>query len=79
MNLKINTLQGKLANNRLRWYRHDLRIIEDRIPATVLNTKVKQKQPRGRPRSIREQQVRKNITQKEGRTREETAEEEAVF
>jgi hypothetical protein len=50
-NLKINTLEGKLTNNRIRWYECVLRINEERFPKKVLNMKVKGKCPRGKPKS----------------------------
>jgi hypothetical protein len=40
---------------------------EERIPKKVLNMKVKGRHSRGRPRSRGEQQVRKDVTQREGR------------
>jgi hypothetical protein len=61
-------LEDKVTNNKMRWYAHILRVNEDRIPKTVLNTKVKGKCPRGTSRSRWEQQVRKYVTQREGRT-----------
>jgi hypothetical protein len=40
---------------------------EEKISNEVLNMRVKGKCPRGRPRSRWEQQVRKDVTKKEGR------------
>jgi hypothetical protein len=45
---------------------------EERILKNVLNLKVNRKCPRGGSRSRWEQQVRKPVTQEEGRTWEET-------
>jgi hypothetical protein len=61
-------LKGKITNNRLRLYGRVLRMNEERIPENVLNMEIKWKQPRGRQRLRWEQQIRKNVTQKEGRT-----------
>jgi hypothetical protein len=55
----------------MRWYGHILRMNEERIPNKVLNMTVKGKCPRGRLRSRMEQEVRKDVTQKEGRPGEE--------
>jgi hypothetical protein len=60
--------------NKLVWAH--LRINKETIPKKVLNLKVKGKCPRGRLRSTWEQQVRKYITHKEGRSWEETEEQE---
>jgi hypothetical protein len=49
--LKLNILGGKLRNNRMRWYRHIIRMNEERVPKKVLNMKVKGKYPRVRPKS----------------------------
>lgn len=38
-NLKINTMEGKLRNKRMRLYGHILRTNEERIPKNVLNMK----------------------------------------
>jgi hypothetical protein len=47
-NGKINTLEYKLINNRIRWYGHNLRMNnEDRIPKNVLNSKLIGKCPAG--------------------------------
>jgi hypothetical protein len=43
----MNTLKGKLTNNRIRWYEYILRINEDRIPKKVSDMKMKGKYPRG--------------------------------
>jgi hypothetical protein len=51
---------------------------EQRILKKVFNIKVKGKRQRGRPRSRWKQQVRKNVTQEEGRTWEEIEEEEGA-
>jgi hypothetical protein len=51
----------------MRRHGHFLRINEERIPEKVWNVKVKGKQPRGKPRSRWEQQVREHNTQREGR------------
>jgi hypothetical protein len=37
-NLMINTLEGKLTNNTIRWYEHILRMNEERIP-NLMNDK----------------------------------------
>jgi hypothetical protein len=44
---------------------------DERIPKKVLNMKLKGKHPRGKPRSGWERGVRKYVTHKVGRTREE--------
>jgi hypothetical protein len=54
-------------NNRIRWYRHVLRMDKDKIPEMIFNMKIKGKFPKETPRSRREQQVR-NLMQKERRT-----------
>jgi hypothetical protein len=51
----------------MRWYDCVARIIEERIPQIFFNMKVKGKCPSGRPRSRWEQQVRKDVTQREGK------------
>jgi hypothetical protein len=33
--LKMNTLEGKLMNSRIRWYGHVLRMNKERIPKKV--------------------------------------------
>jgi hypothetical protein len=40
-NLKLNNLEDKLPNNRMRWFGHILRVSEGRIPEKVLNMNVK--------------------------------------
>jgi hypothetical protein len=60
-------LGGKLMNNRIRWYRHVLRMDKDRIPDKIFNMKIKGKCPKERPRSRWEQQIM-NVMQKERRT-----------
>jgi hypothetical protein len=57
-------LEGKLTNNRTRWCGHILRMNE-RIQKKVQNMKAKGKQSKGRPRSRWEQQVRKDVTERE--------------
>jgi hypothetical protein len=42
-NLKLNTSEGKLTNNRIRLCRHVLTVNEGRIPKKVLNVKIKGK------------------------------------
>jgi hypothetical protein len=44
-------------------------------PKESLNIKLKEERPRGRPRTRWEQEVRKDVIQKEGRAWEETEEE----
>jgi hypothetical protein len=66
-NVKTNTLEDKLINNRIIFYGHVLRINEDRIPKKILNFKLKGKYPEGRGKSRWEQLVRKYITQRERR------------
>jgi hypothetical protein len=61
------TLKGILTNKRITWHEHVLRMMR-RIQKKALNMKVKGKCSKGRMRSRWEQQVRKDITQKEGRT-----------
>jgi hypothetical protein len=39
-------LEGKLTNNRVRWYGQILRMNEERVPKMLLNMKVKGKCPR---------------------------------
>jgi hypothetical protein len=41
-------LEGKLSNNRIRFYGHVLRMKEEKIPKNVLNMKGKGKYSRGR-------------------------------
>jgi hypothetical protein len=67
-NLKINTLESKLTINRMRRYGHISRMNHKRIPRSVLNMKEKGKPHRGRPRSRHVKQVKKDVTQEEGRT-----------
>jgi hypothetical protein len=50
----------------MRWYGHILRMNLRRIAKNILNTQVKGKWPSGRQRS-RLKQVRKDVTQNEGR------------
>jgi predicted NAD-dependent protein-ADP-ribosyltransferase YbiA (DUF1768 family) len=64
-NSKINRLEGKLTNKRIRWYGHVSRMNEVRIAKNVLNIKAIGKCPTGRLRSKWEQQVRKGVMQKE--------------
>jgi hypothetical protein len=52
---------------------------KERIPKKILDMKVKGKWSCGRLKSRWEQQVRKDITQREGRTRDETEKEEELW
>jgi hypothetical protein len=52
----------------LRWYGHVLRLEEERTSKKALNTKVNEKYPSGRLKSGWEEQVRKYVTQREGRS-----------
>jgi hypothetical protein len=56
--------KDKLINNRIQWYGHVLRM--SKYTLLVLNMKLKDKWPQD------QQQVRKDVIQKEGRTWEET-------
>jgi hypothetical protein len=58
-------LEDKLTNNRIKCYGLISRMNKGRRIPMVLNTKVKGKHPKGRLSYRREQQVRKDITQKE--------------
>jgi len=62
-----------LTNNEMRWHGFVLRTSEERI-SKVSNMKVKGKRPRARLRSTQDQQVRKDVTQREGRLCVETEE-----
>jgi hypothetical protein len=73
-NVQLNSLDNKLTHNRMRWCGHVLRMNEERIPKKVLNMNMTGKHPRGRPRSRKKQQVRKDVTQREGMSWEETEE-----
>jgi hypothetical protein len=64
-----------LTNSIIRWYGQLLRMNKERIANKVLNIKVNGKRPRGRSRSRSEGQIRKGVTQKEGKTRGEAEEE----
>lgn len=72
----MNTLQDKQINNKIKQYGHVLWMDEDRIRTKVLKIKIRGKHPTGRPRSRWEQQVKGVITQKGGRSLEDTDEEE---
>jgi hypothetical protein len=50
----------------MRWHGFVLRTSEERI-SKVSNMKVKGKRPRARLRSTQDQQVRKDVTQREGK------------
>jgi len=39
-NVKINTLEDKLIDSRIRWYEYVVSLNEGRIPKTVLNMKL---------------------------------------
>lgn len=60
------------------WYEHVLRMSRNIFPEKVLNNKINAKEPQRQCvyKIQREQQVRKDITQEEERTWEETEEEE---
>jgi hypothetical protein len=62
-NLKINTMEGKLINNKIKWYGYFLRMNKDKILKKNVNKKMKEKHRRERQRSRwDEHQVRKDIT-----------------
>jgi hypothetical protein len=68
-------MNGKVTNNRIRWYGHVLRMNEWRIQK-ILNMKVKGNHPMRRSRSKWKQQS-KYVAQEEGRTWDETEEQES--
>jgi hypothetical protein len=61
---KVNTLEDKLSDNKIRCYRHVLRMNKEKIPNKVLNMRVKGKCPREGPRSRQEQGL-STVTQME--------------
>jgi hypothetical protein len=51
INLKINAVENRLTNNRIRWYRHVLGMNKEKIPEKCFEHESNWKNPRYRMRS----------------------------
>jgi hypothetical protein len=59
--LKADDIKHDMGRNRPKWYGHVMRMADERIPKKMLEMKLRERRPRGRPRTTWMDQIKRDM------------------